>query len=160
METALIEYGTFLVAGKTVEATENSDFSAMWQELFAGLNEEQKQACAKLQAVGVIMPTAEDEGFTYTAGFMVQSIAEVSALGFTGVVVPAAMYATVLVTGAVPGSIKPGFEYLYSEFIPSKGAQPTGVNLEVYGPGDRNSEEYRMYLWSAVSGLEVQPRVG
>lgn len=157
METALIEYGTFLVAGKTIQATPQSDFARVWQDLFAQLSPEQVQACEKLQAVGVMMPDADDAGFTYTAGFMVKGIAEVSALGLTGVVVPAAMYATVLVQGAVPDCIKPGFEYLHSEFIPARGAEPTGVNLEVYGPGNRESEDYRMYLWSAVTGLEVQP---
>lgn len=157
METALIEYGTFLVAGKTIAATAESDFSAVWKELMESLTPEQSAAVQKLQAVGVMMPDADDRGFTYTAGFMVKGIAEVSALGLTGVVVPSAMYATVLVEGPVPEPIKGGFDYLMSEFIPEKGLEPTGVNLEVYGPGDKSAENYRMYLWSAVTGLDVKP---
>lgn len=154
METALIEYGSFLVAGVTINATENSDFAGVWDELFAGLTEDQKAATAKLQKIGVLMPDAADEGFTYTAGFIVQGIPAVAALGLTGVVVPAARYATVLVEGPVTESIKPGFEYLHSTFIPEKGVTPTGVNLEVYGPGDVTASNYRMYCWSAVDGVE------
>ncbi len=154
METALIEYGSFLVAGVTINATENSDFAGVWDELFASLTEDQKAATAKLQKIGVLMPDAADEGFTYTAGFIVQGIPAVAALGLTGVVVPAARYATVLVEGPVTESIKPGFEYLHSTFIPEKGVTPTGVNLEVYGPGDVTASNYRMYCWSAVDGVE------
>lgn len=154
METALIEYGNFLVAGVTINASENSDFAGVWEELFDRLSEEQKAATAKLQKVGVLMPDAADEGFTYTAGFIVQGIPAVSALGLTGVIVPAAMYATVLVEGPAAESIKPGFDYLHSTFIPHKGISPTGVNLEVYGPGDVTAENYRMYCWSAVDGVE------
>lgn len=154
METALIEYGNFLVAGVTVNATESTDFAAVWDELFERVSDEQKTATAKLQKVGVLMPDAADEGFTYTAGFIVQGIPAVAALGLTGVVVPAAMYATVLVEGPAADSIKPGFEYLHSTFIPEKGVTPTGVNLEVYGPGDVTVSNYRMYCWSAVDGVE------
>lgn len=154
METALIEYGSFLVAGVTINATENSDFAGVWDELFARLTDEQKAATAKLQKVGVLMPDATDEGFTYTAGFIVQGIPAVAALGLTGVVVPAAMYATVLVEGPATESIKPGFEYLHSTFIPEKSVTSTGVHLEVYGPGDVTASNYRMYCWSAVDGVE------
>lgn len=150
METALIEYGTFLVAGQSIAATVESDFAAVWQDLYASLSPEQQATTEKLQKVGVMMPDADDSGFTYTAGFMVQGIAEVSALGLTGVVVPASMYATAYLQGPVPHGIKPGFDYLMRDFIPAKNLQATGVCLEVYGPGDILAEDYRMYVWAAV----------
>lgn len=163
METALIEYGNFLVAGVTINATPQSDFPAVWRELeehVEGLSEQQRVGVARAQRVGVMMPDAADTGFTYTAGFMVGSIAEVSALGLTGVIVPGSMYATVLVEGPVPEPIKPGFEYLQGTFIPQKGLKSTGVNLEVYGPGDVRAEDYRMYLWSAVTGMSAEDVLG
>ena len=86
METALIEYGNFLVAGVTINATPQSDFPAVWRELeehLEGLSEQQRAGVARAQRVGVMMPDAADTDFTYTAGFMVGSIAEVSALGLT-----------------------------------------------------------------------------
>ncbi|MEX3610413.1 GyrI-like domain-containing protein [Rothia sp. LK2588] len=152
-ETALIEYGDFLVAGVTINATEDSDFAAVWGDLFDGLSAEQAEAIGKLQRVGVMMPDAADTGFTYTAGFIVQNIAQVAALGLTGVVVPGAMYATVLVHGPVSTSVREGFAYLHERFIPRKGLTPTGVNLEVYGPGEPGNQDYRMYCWSAVTGV-------
>ncbi|MDO4898357.1 MAG: hypothetical protein Q3965_03515 [Rothia sp. (in: high G+C Gram-positive bacteria)] len=161
-ETALIEYGTFMVAGYTAPATETSQFSDWWQQLYEQLGQGQDgtarlAAVEKLQRVGVIIPDADDNGVTYTAGFIVPGgIKDVAALGLTGVVVPAAMYATVLVEGAVtpdapPQQIKEGFAYLHTEFLPSKNLVPTGVNLEVYGPGDIADAKYRMYLWAATS---------
>lgn len=161
-ETALIEYGTFMVAGITAPASEQSVFSDWWQELYEKLEQGENGAAKlatveKLQRVGVIMPDADDAGVTYTAGFIVPGgIKDVAALGLTGVMVPAAMYATVLVQGAVlpgenPQHIKEGFEHLHTEFLPSKNLVPTGVYLEVYGPGEMTSENYRMYLWTATT---------
>ncbi|MEX3630785.1 GyrI-like domain-containing protein [Rothia sp. LK2492] len=161
-ETALIEYGTFMVAGVTAPASEQSVFSDWWQELYKKLEQGENgtaklAAVEKLQRVGVIMPDADDAGATYTAGFIVPGgIKDVVALGLTGVMVPAAMYATVLVQGAVlagetPQHIKEGFEHLHTEFLPSKRLVPTGVHLEVYGPGEMTSKNYRMYLWTATT---------
>lgn len=169
-ETALIEYGTFMVAGVTEPATEASDFSLWWKKLYDRLGEAETEAEAqlatqrlaaveKLQRVGVVMPDADDSGVTYTAGFIVPGgIKDVAALGLTGVVVPGAMYATALVEGPLvpglpPAHVKAGFEYLAQTFIPSKNLTPTGVCLEVYGPGDTGEQNYRMYLWQAVTGL-------
>lgn len=157
-ETALIEYGTFMVAGYTAPAREDSDFFTWWEKLYAQLDEPRLAATQKLQKVGVVMPDADDTGFTYTAGFIVPGgIQDVAALGLTGVVVPAAMYATVLVQGGLypgvqPAHITEGFAHLADDFIPSKGLVPTGVCLEVYGPGEMSAEDYRMYLWQAVTG--------
>lgn len=163
-ETALIEYGSFMVAGLTDRATVESDFSTWWDRLYqqlesgeASLASQRLAAVEKLQKVGVLMPDADDSGFTYTAGFIVPGgIKQVAALGLTGLVVPAAFYATVLVQGAIrpgqpPAHIKAGFDYLTSSFIPSKGLEPTGVCLEVYGPGDLTDPNYRLYLWQAVT---------
>lgn len=162
-ETALIEYGTFMVAGVTGSADETTVFSERWEDLYRLLGQGQDAearlaAVAKLQRVGVIMPDADDTGITYTAGFIVPGgIRDVAALGLTGVMVPGSMYATVLTEGALtpgtnPEHIRVGFEHLAQTFIPSKNLTPTGVHLEVYGPGDTAAENYRMYLWSAVTG--------
>lgn len=168
-ETALIEYGAFTVAGVTAPASEASDFSLWWKKLYdtlgAGETAAESQRAAqrlaaveKLQRVGVVMPDADDSGLTYTAGFIVPGgIKDVAALGLTGVVVPGAVYATALVEGPLvpgvqPAHVKAGFEYLAQTFIPSKNLTPTGVCLEVYGPGDVQGQDYRMYLWQAVTG--------
>lgn len=161
-ETALIEYGTFMVAGINAPATESTVFSERWEELYEKLGQgadgaARLAAVGRLQRVGVIMPDAEDTGITYTAGFIVPGgIKDVAALGLTGVMVPGAMYATVLVTGAVrpgvaPAQIREGFDHLHTSFLPSKNLMPTGVHLEVYGPGGMSSENYRMYLWTATT---------
>ncbi|ORC16401.1 MULTISPECIES: GyrI-like domain-containing protein [Rothia] len=159
-ETALIEYGAFMVAGVTAPATETSDFGSWWERLYENLDEPGLAAVEKLQRVGVMMPDADDSGFTYTAGFIVPGgVKDVAALGLTGVMVPGSMYATVLVEGPIlsgvpPLHIRKGFDYLANDFIPSKGWQPTGVCLEVYGPGEVTAKDYRLYLWQAVTGQE------
>lgn len=163
-ETALIEYGNFMVAGLTDRATVESDFSTWWDRLYQQLESGETSlatqrlvAVEKLQKVGVVMPDADDKGFTYTAGFIVPGgIKQVAALGLTGLVVPAAFYATVLVQGPIipgepPAQVREGFDYLATSFIPSKGLEATGVCLEVYGPGDLTDPNYRMYLWQAVT---------
>lgn len=166
-ETALIEYGTFMVAGVTAPATETSDFSLWWKKLYDRLGAGEADAetgqvarlvtaVEKLQRVGVLMPDADDSGLTYTAGFIVPGgVKDVVALGLNGLVVPAALYATALVEGPVIAGIpsahmRAGFDYLTGTFIPSKNLAATGVRLEVYGPGDMRSQNYRMYVWQAV----------
>ncbi|WP_421083337.1 GyrI-like domain-containing protein [Rothia nasimurium] len=157
-ETALIEYGTFMVAGYTAPVTETSDLGTWWETLYQRLDEPRKAVTEKLQKVGVVMPDADDTGYTYTAGFIVPGgIKDVAALGLTGVVVPGSMYATALVEGPIlpghpPEHVKAGFEYLSTHFIPAKGLEATGVCLEVYGPGDVTAENYRLYVWQAVTG--------
>ena len=162
-ETALIEYGSFMVAGYTAPVTETSDLGTWWETLYQRLDEPRKAVTEKLQKVGVVMPDADDTGFTYTAGFIVPGgIQAVAALGLTGVIVPGSMYATVLVEGPIlPGQpplhLKEGFDHLASSFIPAKGLEPTGVCLEVYGPGDVTAPNYRMYAWQGVTGNPAHP---
>lgn len=151
MDATLIEYKDFLVAGLTIEADPSSDFVSVWDALFEQLTPEQLAATEKLQKVGVCMPTEEAGVFYYTAGFIVPNIPAVAALGLTGVVVPASMYATVHLVGPAAQVIKGGFEYLMSEYIPSQPMEPTGVAVEVYGPGDVTDENYRMYAWAGVN---------
>lgn len=150
VDAALIEYKDFLVAGVTVEADESTDFVPVWEQLYEQLSAEQVAATQRLQRVGVCMPTDEPGRFLYTAGFMVPNIPAVAALGLTGVVVPASMYATAHVVGPAAQTVRAGFEYLLTEYIPGQPMEPTGVALEVYGPGDASAEGYRMYVWAGV----------
>lgn len=150
MDATLIEYKDFLVAGITMDADPSSNLAQLWEELDRKLTPEQAAATQKLQKVGVCMPTDDSDRFMYVAGFMVPNIPAVSALGLTGVVVPASMYATVHLEGPAAQKIKAGFEYLMTEYIPSQPMEPTGVALEVYGPGDVTDENYRMYVWAGV----------
>ena len=150
MDATLIEYKDFLVAGLTMDADTTSDFAQLWDELFEKLTPEQAAAAEKLQKVGVCMPTDDPERFLYVAGFIVPNIPAVSALGLTGVVVPASMYATVHLEGPAAQVIKGGFEYLMSDYLPTQPMEPTGVAIEVYGPGDVTAEDYRMYAWVGV----------
>ncbi|MDY3048962.1 MAG: hypothetical protein SOR40_04220 [Rothia sp. (in: high G+C Gram-positive bacteria)] len=163
-EATLIEYGSFMVAGYTAEASEESDLSSWWERLNQQLQQGDSQLVAqrlaaveKLQRVGVLMPDAEDAGYTYTAGFLLPGgIKDLAALGLTGLVVPAALYATVLVQGPIlpglpPAHIRAGFDYLSKSFIPAKGLEATGVCLEVYGPGQVTDPDYKVYLWQAVT---------
>ncbi|MFW0120730.1 GyrI-like domain-containing protein [Rothia sp. CCM 9419] len=156
-DPSLIEYNTFLVAGINVPLTPETNTRQLWQQLNDHLGVEKRSSLEKSQRVGVIMPDAEDTGLTYTAGYIVRSIAEVSALGLTGVIVPSSMYATVLINGAEQNTIDEGFDVLASRFIPSKALTPTGVRLEVYGPGDVDSSDYRMYVWAGVTGINATP---
>ncbi|MFW0154718.1 GyrI-like domain-containing protein [Rothia sp. P6271] len=156
-DPSLIEYDAFLVAGINVPLTPGYDTRDLWQQLYEQLGSEKCRSLEKMQRVGVIMPDAEDQGLTYTAGYMVRSIAEVSALGLTGVIVPRSMYATVLINGAEQNAIDEGFDVLASQFIPAKALSPTGVRLEVYGPADMDPSDYRMYVWSGVTGISATP---
>lgn len=150
MDATLLEYKDFLVAGVSLEADSTSDLSAAWTQLYAQLTPEQAEAAAKLQKVGVSMPTEDPGYFIYTAGFMVPNIPAVAALGLTGIVVPASMYATVHLVGPASQTLKGGFEYLMKDYIPSRPMQATGVAIEVYGPGDMTADDYRMYAWAGI----------
>ncbi|QRZ61972.1 GyrI-like domain-containing protein [Rothia sp. ZJ932] len=161
MDATLIEYKDFLVAGLTIEADADSDFTGVWDALNEQLTPEQLTATQKLQKVGLCMPTEDPGGFHYTAGFMVPNIPAVAALGLTGVIVPASMYATAHLVGPAAEVIKGGFEYLMTQYIPSQPLQPTGVAIEVYGPGDVTAQDYRMYAWvGVVSEKTVEELVG
>ncbi len=141
----------FQMAGLTMAAHPDADFTQAWKDLFSQFKEAQLMTLGSGQSFGACYDMSQDGSFRYMAGFDLSDPAKASSLGLEVLEVPAAQYAIVQLHGPVPQCIHEGWKYVLGTFFPQEGFRHAGTpDFEVYHQGDLHSPDYTMELWVPV----------
>ena len=91
----------------------------------------------------------EQRDFTYFIG--VENISETIPGGLTEEEMPAATWAIFESVGPMPDAIQNLSKRIYSEWFPTTAYERAGeFDMEVYNPGDPDSDDYRCEVWIPV----------
>ncbi len=152
MDIKIVKKEAFEIAGMMrVEAKSTMDFGQLWQELIDSKGIELLTRIGSGQDYGACFNMKSESEFSYMAGFDVKDKALAVSEGLQILTIPAGNYAIIPIKGKVPDCIKDGWQYVVSTFLPENGLKHAGTpDLEVYGEGDINSDDYEMQLWVPV----------
>ncbi len=164
MDYKLVEKPAFDVIGKSRKAsTANKEnyvsLPKFWDEFKSSKDHKTVRdlVAAKPGAVtgdsllGVCIPNENKnlEEFVYAIG--IEKMGKSIPAGFEVIHVPAATWAVFDVTGPASKSVQDTIDRIYGEWFPSTGYEEAPLpELEVYFPGDVNSQDYRCQVWVPV----------
>ncbi|PID28737.1 MAG: AraC family transcriptional regulator [Candidatus Cloacimonadota bacterium] len=141
----------FAIAGISVDAKNSMDFPKLWQELMTSKGADFLSGIGDGQDYGACFNAKSERDFSYMAGFDVNNRELAISNGLEILEIPETDYAIIPLKGKVPDCIHKGWEYVMGTFFPENGLKHAGTpDLEVYGKGDMNSDEYEMELWVPV----------
>ncbi len=141
----------FMIAGISVKSTESKDFGKLWQDFMRTAGIEYLLGLGDGQSYGACYNAKSEDDFSYMAGFDIMSEELAKAKGFEVLIIPEAEYAIIPIKGKVPDCIHEGWKYVTGIYLPEHGLKHAGTpDLEVYGDGNMDSEDYQMQLWVPV----------
>lgn len=71
--------------------------------------------------------------------------------GMEELIIPAAKWAVFEITGSMPEAMQNGFKKIMTEWLPTSGYKTVGdIELEVYGDGDVQEDNYVSYIWLMI----------
>lgn len=161
MDYRIVDKPAFKVVGKGIWVTEkdgenyqrvpqfwtecrHSGFCAQLQEL------EDSNAVTGEALLGICLDyDPEEHAFTYFIG--VENTKGTVPEGLAERAMPAATWAVFESVGAMPEAIQNLSKRIYTEWFPATGYERAGeFDMEVYPPGDVDSEDYRCQVWIPV----------
>lgn len=156
MDYKIIEKESFKVIGKTMKlSTKNGENLIEIPKFWNKLNDNGivEKLCSLTNAqnlLGICMDMEhEKEQFTYMIA--AENINEVVTPEFETREIHAATWAIFTSVGQMPGAIQKVWERVFSEWFPATGYEHAdGPELEVYPPGDLNSEDYVCEVWVPI----------
>lgn len=148
----------FLVAGKSVETSENEiaagSISAFWADCNENgtcdeLNRLMKPHVIGDALLGVCCDMQEDGSFQYIAGAEVAS--EPQEAGLKTIKIPAAQWMIFESVGPLPKAIQDIWQKINFEVLPASGYRHADApDLEVYYDGNMTGANYRCEVWIPV----------
>jgi AraC family transcriptional regulator len=106
-------------------------------------------AITESTSLGVSMCRAGIDEFSYAIG--VETTARTVPAGFELIHVPAATWAVFDSFGPMPGAIQDVMYRIFRDWFPATGYAHPEYELEVYLPGDPNSNDYHCQVWIHVN---------
>ena len=140
----------FSLAGIRKSITHGDAFSNLWDEFFDMVHESEFVSLGFSKGYGVIIDM--DEGSTdYFVGYEFKNEVRARELGLEILEIAEGSYLKLATVGAIPDSIKSGWEYIWGTIFEEGKYKPTeGPSLEVYFEGDLYSKGYEMEIWVPV----------
>lgn len=156
MDYKIVEEDAFEVVGKAKKFLNTDDSTVkvpeFWGEckksgLFGKLCKVEVGSITRGETLGICV--GDKEGFTYVIGAE-KGDAKISD-DFDVVTIPASTWAVFKSIGPMPGAIQAVWKKIYEEWFPSTGYEQAGTpDLEVYMPGDVDSENYYSEIWVPI----------
>ncbi|WP_373778308.1 GyrI-like domain-containing protein [Glaesserella sp.] len=141
----------FKVAGLMVQATPQTDFFKLWQQLYEMGSHETFAEMGSGQSFGACYEMSSHGSFKYLAGYDICDENKARSFGLEILSVPESEYVVVELIGAAPQSIQAGWKYILEKFFPEHGYKHAGTpDFEAYFEGDVCSSDYKMELWVPI----------
>lgn len=154
MKVTFREVTGFQVAGLTQPLTSDLDISGLWQKLNHLTKQEPVSQFGSGQYYGVCYGFGQGTP-TYMAGFDWKRKENHLLEGCQVLDIPANTYAVVEIQGPIQPTIKQGFDWFMTQYLPGSDLVLTGdPSFEVYTEGDMDAPDYGMELW-----IPVKPKV-
>jgi AraC family transcriptional regulator len=163
MDYKIIEKPTFYVIAKarkftTVQGENFVKIPQFWEEMMQGengfkalirLTQDKPGLVTGAACLGICMMDIVMDKFTYAIG--VEKPAKPVPAGFEVLHIPAATWAAFESVGPMPKAIQDVTVKIFKEWFPSTGYEHDAVpELEVYLPGDENSQNYHCQVWIPI----------
>ncbi|MEK4854501.1 AraC family transcriptional regulator [Paenibacillus sp. FSL H7-0756] len=156
MDYKIVDKPAFTVIGKSIEVTtrDGENFRRIpqfWDECNEdGTSDKLIELSASREWLGICTNMdMKKEQLTYWIG--VEGTPQTDAQGYETTVIPAASWAVFRSEGALPHAIQGVWQRIYQEWFPGTGYEHTGgPEIELYPPGDTNSEDYVCEVWIPV----------
>ena len=163
MDYQIVQKPAFDVVGRSkkfAEASEESlaEIARFWDEFMNDMNDgnmvglidnEPSHTVTGARSLGVSMCRAGAEKFTYAIG-METEIREVPK-DFEVIHIPSVRWAIFDSIGPMPTAIQDLTKRIINEWLPGAGYAHPEYELEVYLPGDPNSDDYHCQVWIHVN---------
>lgn len=164
MDCQIVQKPAFDVVGRSRKFVETSEenlaeIPRFWNEFMNDKNgyraavrltvNEPSRTVTGSQSLGVSRCRAGAEEFTYTIGM--EAKAGAVPKDYEIIHVPAARWAIFDSVGPMPGAIQAVTKRIFREWFPSTGYAHPEYELEVYLPGDPNSNDYHCQVWIHVN---------
>lgn len=156
MDYRIVEKEAFSVVGKSIRVDYSDNehqqqIPRFWADSARdGTMEKLESIATGDRLYGVCLALdSESGGFEY----MIAAESETASApeGFKKTTIPAATWAVFTSVGPIPGAIQKLFGRIFQEWFPSAGYEHANApELEVYPPGDTQSEDYRCEVWIPV----------
>lgn len=146
----------FRIAGISTLLTANTDFPALWDELFRQQEVADLQALGNGESFGACYRRTPEQELRYMAAYDLLEEEAAQAMNLEILEIPAAYYAVLTVHGPVPQSIQEGWKALEEELAKENYQHAGTPDLEVYSLGDMTSADYMMQLWVPVVAKEEE----
>lgn len=141
----------FKMAGLVIQATQESNFPQLWQDLYEVASHDTFATFGRGQSFGACYEMNSSNSFKYMAGYDITDEKSAEKLGLELLTVPEAEYVVLEIVGAVPQSIHSGWRYVLEKFFPENGYKHAGTpDFEAYFDGDMTSPNYKMELWIPI----------
>ena len=151
MKVSIEKKPAFKVAGKYIQASLDTRFDQLWNDLYKKYSHSELYALGSGQRFGVCYDMEGGDQIKYLAGFDLQDEAKSEQLGLDVLEIPDAEYAILKLRGPVPDCIHNGWKYVMGQFFPTQGYRHAGTpDFEVFTEGDKYSTDYQMELWVPI----------
>ncbi len=141
---------SFKVAGVREKIEHGNEFSILWDKFFDTVPESEFKSLGFSKGYGVII-NMDEETTDYFVGYEFENEDKVRELGLEILEIDAGSYLKLVTVGAIPDSIKSGWDYIWKTIFESGKYAPTGgPSLEVYFEGDLYAKNYKMEIWVPV----------
>ncbi len=155
MDVKIERKKAFAIAGLStkisIKAKSSNIIPLLWQDLMSRENGDFCFSLGNGQYYGVCFDFKSEDDLSYMAGFDFEDKNLAKNMGLEILEIPEANYAIIELKGKVPDCIHKGWEYVMGTFLPENGLKHAGTpDLEVYGKGDMDSDDYQMQLWVPV----------
>lgn len=141
----------FTVAGIIMQDIVSAQCPDVWDRLFDAHSHEELSQLGNGSNYGICFDMVESGNLNYMAAYEISDSEKAVEMGLETMEILPGEYAVISLQGPVPEVIHEGWEYAEETFLPEHGLQHSGQpDLEVYGEGDMDSQDYEMELWIPV----------
>lgn len=155
MDYKIIEKDAFKVVGKSIRvSTKNGDnykkIPEFWMENYQnGFTGRMEKIAGEMGGLGICWNDYSDEAFTYIIAIEKPLIETEEAL--QEYTVPASTWAVFESVGPMPDAVQKVWGRIFSEWFPATSFEHADApELEVYPPGNADSEDYRCEVWVPI----------